>query len=71
MVIETVTLSKYQYQKLVEENNALRDVVYELATTPPYGLSFTKAIYLTRKTILRLGLKEYCQQQYRLPKDSL
>lgn len=69
MVTETVTLSKYQYQKLVEESNVLRDVVYELATTPPYGHSFTKAIYLARKTILNLGLKEYCQQQYRLPKE--
>ena len=66
---DQVTLTKYQYQKLVTENNALRDVVYELATKEPYSRSFTEAIYLTRKTIARLGLSGFCQDQYKLPKE--
>ena len=66
---DQIKLSKYQYQRLVDENNALRDVVYELATKEPYGRSFTEAIYLTRKTIARLGLSGSCQEQYKLPRD--
>jgi hypothetical protein len=65
---DQVTLTKYQYQRLVDENNALRDGVYEIATTEPYGRSFVEAIYLTRKLIAKLGLTGYCQDQHRLPK---
>jgi hypothetical protein len=66
---DQIKLSKHQYQRLVNENNVLRDVVYELATKEPYGRFFTEAIYLTRKTIARLGLSGSCQDQYKLPKD--
>jgi hypothetical protein len=56
---DQVQVSREHYLRLVRENNQMRELVYGIATTAPYGKHYREAVYATRKIIIHLGLQGY------------
>ena len=52
-----ITIRKDVLDRLVRENDQLRDVVCDIATTAPYGKRYVEAIYLCRRTIQTLNFQ--------------
>ena len=53
---DDLVITRAQYHRLVRENNRLRDLAYDIATTAPYGRRYVEAIYAARRVISELAL---------------